>query len=71
MKYGADVNLGDDIGYTPLHIAAKHGFLTCAQMLLDNGAIVNYCGDPNSEAKEDTKVGAKEDRLVFYGYPNI
>lgn len=25
VEHGADVNLCDDTGFTPLHIAAKHG----------------------------------------------
>ena len=56
IKYGADVNKGDDIGYTPLHIAAKHGYLTCAQILIDHGAVVNFCDCPNTTVGEDVKV---------------
>ena len=56
IRYGAEVNKGDDIGHTALHMAAKHGYLTCAQVLLDHGAVVNFCDQPNRTLGDDTKV---------------
>ena len=52
-RWGADVNKGDDIGYTSLHIAAKHGFLACALALIENGSVVNFCdeGTPTTDSK--------------------
>ena len=36
------MNAADDLGYTPLHVATKHGHLEAARCLLDHGAAVNY-----------------------------
>ena len=45
IELGADVNLGDDRGFTPLHGAAAHGFyaeaVEMAEALLARGADVN------------------------------
>ncbi len=38
MRKGADVNAADHAGETPLHIAARRGELSCAQVLLHHGA---------------------------------
>jgi ankyrin repeat protein len=35
------VNVRDDHGATPLHLAARQGRPGCLQMLLENGAIVS------------------------------
>ena len=37
----ADVNVKDDIGYTPLHCAALYGQLEVCKMLIDAGADVD------------------------------
>ncbi|CAC5407619.1 unnamed protein product [Mytilus coruscus] len=49
---GADVNLADGTGFTPLLLSASNGCFKVMQMLIDNGAIVNYCG---AEGKEVPK----------------
>jgi ankyrin repeat protein len=45
IELGADANLGDDHGYTPLHCAAGHGFyaeaVEMAEALLTHGADIN------------------------------
>ena len=37
LKEGADVNLKNDLNYTPLHIASEKGHLEVAEMLIDFG----------------------------------
>jgi len=41
VRHGADVNLGDCIGNSPLYYAAKNGCDCIVQLLLDNGSNVN------------------------------
>jgi hypothetical protein len=41
MDSGADPNMRDDIGATPLMYAAGYGSLTDLSVLLDHGALVN------------------------------
>ena len=38
----ADVNVLDDAGYSPLHLAGKYGFLDIMHVLIDHGARLNY-----------------------------
>ncbi|KAF9817201.1 hypothetical protein SFRURICE_013989 [Spodoptera frugiperda] len=48
VTHGADVNRGDNEGWTPLHATASCGFLSIARYLLENGAdvaAVNYDGE--------------------------
>jgi len=45
---GHKVNIKDDNGYTPLHIAAVHNYAEIAEMLIKNGADVNS-KDKNGE----------------------
>ncbi|RVE52185.1 hypothetical protein evm_003104 [Chilo suppressalis] len=40
VTHGADVNRGDNEGWTPLHATASCGFLSIARYLLENGADV-------------------------------
>jgi E3 ubiquitin-protein ligase XBAT32/33 len=35
------VNVRDDTGATPLHLAARQGWRRCVHVLLENGAIVS------------------------------
>ena len=41
MKHGAKVNIAENLGETPLHIAAKYGACKTVRLLLANGAKVN------------------------------
>lgn len=40
VEHGADVNRGDNEGWTPLHATASCGFLSIAKYLIENGANV-------------------------------
>lgn len=45
VEHGADVNRGDNEGWTPLHATASCGFLSIAKYLIEHGAnvaAVNY-----------------------------
>ena len=41
IKYGADVDSRDNLGWTPLHRAAYCGHVDVLRQLLDNGADIN------------------------------
>lgn len=41
ISKGADINQGNDIGYTPLMAAAREGFVDMVKLLIDHGANVN------------------------------
>ncbi|MEL4895235.1 ankyrin repeat domain-containing protein [Crocosphaera sp. Alani8] len=38
---GANLNVCDDRGYTPLHIASKEGYMDIVKLLINNGADIN------------------------------
>ena len=40
VSHGADVNRGDNEGWTPLHATASCGFISIAKYLIENGANV-------------------------------
>ncbi|CAF0827236.1 unnamed protein product [Rotaria sp. Silwood1] len=40
--YGADVNILDEAGYSPLHLAAKYGFIDIMHILIDHGSLINF-----------------------------
>lgn len=44
LRRGADVNLANDKGLTPLHAAAFYGELGCVELLLEAGASVDALG---------------------------
>lgn len=41
LNNGADINAIDEYGYTPLHSAAKNGYLEIVKVLVEQGADVN------------------------------
>ena len=41
-EYSADVNVLDDAGFSPLHLAAKYGHLDLMHLLIDHGSQVNF-----------------------------
>ena len=48
VEYGADVNMQDDEGNLPLHVAAKEGNVDIAQFLLEQGSEVDVADDCGS-----------------------
>ena len=40
LEHKADSNAANTFGFTPLHLAALHGDVTCGQLLVDHGADV-------------------------------
>ena len=40
--YNADVNVLDEAGYSPLHLAAKYGFIDIMHILIDHGSLINF-----------------------------
>ena len=40
--YHADVNVLDEAGYSPLHLAAKYGFIDIIHILIDHGSMINF-----------------------------
>ncbi|CAH2103622.1 unnamed protein product [Euphydryas editha] len=59
VEHGADVNRGDNEGWTPLHATASCGFLSIARYLLENGAdiaAVNYDGELPVDITESDKM---------------
>ncbi|CAF2196821.1 unnamed protein product [Rotaria magnacalcarata] len=40
--HGVDVNVLDDAGYSPLHLAAKYGFIDIMHILIDHGSLINF-----------------------------
>src|SRR4029453_18323004 len=51
LAHGADVNQGDNAGFTPLHLATANGYIESARTLLEAGA------NPNART---SKAGGKQ-----------
>ena len=49
ISHGADVNILNDRGYTPLHDAVFKGHLDICQLLLSSGADVNLVTHPGED----------------------
>lgn len=41
---GANINSVDDCGYSAIHLAAEHGYIEMAKLLIESGAKVDFCG---------------------------
>eukprot|EP01084_Bolivina_argentea_P065232 118917_1 len=52
-KFNANVNLGDDMGYTPLHCAAMSGNKQVIKLLIENGANINAKSNDDDEIPAD------------------
>jgi ankyrin repeat protein len=60
-EYGADVNVLDEAGYSPLHLAAKYGFIDLMHILIDHGSLVNF----------HTAVNNSQTRLLVAPYYDV
>jgi ankyrin repeat protein len=61
IESGADINLPDTDGYTPLQRAAQNGYINIAQLLIENGAMIDSKGAIGRTAlHEACKNGQKE-----------
>ena len=62
---GADVNVSDKDGFTPLHAAAQHGFLKIAKFLVSAGANVN-AKDNNGMTPFDLAKSREHEEIIEY-----
>ena len=63
MANGADVNRGDNEGWTPLHATASCGFLSIAKFLLEHGANVAAVNNDGELAIDISESDEMEDLL--------
>lgn len=63
VEHGADVNRGDNEGWTPLHATASCGFLSIAKYLIEHGANVAAVNNDGELALDITDSDAMEDLL--------
>ena len=66
-EFGADVNVIDEAGYSPLHLAAKYGFLDIMHILIDHGSLVNF----NTSAVENKTMDDGWRRPTAHFYSDV
>jgi ankyrin repeat protein len=54
--YSADVNVLDEAGYSPLHLAAKYGFIDIIHILIDHGSLINFHIEANNHQARGVEV---------------
>lgn len=59
-RFGANVNVQDHMGYTPLHNAASAGRADIVQFLLDHGADPSICDADGLPASHDSPADIQE-----------
>lgn len=52
LKHGANVNVKDDVGLTPLHWAVVRGNRVCIRRLLEHGAEINAKDNEGRTARD-------------------
>lgn len=63
VEHGADVNRGDNEGWTPLHATASCGFLSIAKYLIEHGANVAAVNHDGQLAVDIAEPDEMEDLL--------
>lgn len=63
VEHGADVNRGDNEGWTPLHATASCGFKSIAKYLLEHGADVAAVNNDGELALDIAEEQSMEDLL--------
>lgn len=63
VTHGADVNRGDNEGWTPLHATTSCGFISIAKYLIENGANVAAVNNDGELPLDITESDAMEDIL--------
>lgn len=63
VEHGADVNKGDNEGWTPLHATASCGFLYIAKYLIEKGANVAAVNNDGELAVDIAECQKMEDLL--------
>lgn len=67
-KNGANINLRDKIGYSPLHAACNNKNVSIVQLILSNGADIDS-GDENGISLLNTAFHNKKDSTVHLLIP--
>jgi ankyrin repeat protein len=66
VQKGADINLKDEFGWTPLHRTAVRGSTESARVLLEHGAVVNNTNEDGNTALDlATQWGHSETAAVI------
>lgn len=61
---GADINATDDCGYSPIHLAAEHGYLEVTRILIEAGSKVDF-REPTDELYPRTTLCDEPLRLAL------
>jgi hypothetical protein len=74
LDHGGDINIKDDSGYTPLHVAVEENQYICAKLLLERGADPNI---PNGIGRTATMIATNHYNepmmalLESYNFPDV
>jgi len=65
LEQGANVNLRDNRGTTPVYWAASRGHKEIASLLIENGAVVNYSDDRRWTAMDHAKSNGDKEMIAI------